>query len=48
MIEIMKVRGSNNYKIPHLKKAKLESENQFPTHLKYDPTLVQDIFLCLD
>ena len=40
MIEIMKVRGSNNYRISHLKKVMLESENQLPTHLKCDPTLV--------
>lgn len=48
MIEIMKARGSHDYKIPHLKKATLEEKNQLPIQLKCDPTLVKDVLCYLD
>ncbi|KAL7125602.1 hypothetical protein ABFS83_14G127700 [Erythranthe nasuta] len=44
MIEIMKVKGSNKYKIPHIKKAMMERVGQLPTHLKCDSELVQEVF----
>lgn len=43
MIEIMKAKGSNKYKIPHVNKEKLEREEQLPTQMKCDPILVQEV-----
>ena len=43
MIEILKTRGSQKYKIPHLKKEMLEHQGQLPTQLKCDPAIVQDV-----
>ena len=43
MIEIMKAKGSNKYKIPHIKKAMLQREGWFPTQMKCDPSLVQEV-----
>jgi hypothetical protein len=40
MIEMMKVYGGNNYKVPHLGKHKLEREGQLPLTLYRDSTLV--------
>jgi hypothetical protein len=40
MIEIMKVYGGNNYKMPHYGKYKLEREGQLPLTLHCDSTLV--------
>lgn len=47
MIEIMKTRGSNNYKIPHIKKAILQREGQLPTQMKCDPSIVEDVLQSL-
>ena len=33
MIEIMKLRGAKNYKIPHLKKKSLEKKQKLPLYL---------------
>jgi hypothetical protein len=41
MVEIMKIKGCNNYKIPHIKKATLERENNLPIAIKCDHALVQ-------
>ncbi|KAL7093621.1 hypothetical protein ACP275_11G050500 [Erythranthe tilingii] len=43
MIEIMRVRGSQKYKTPHIKKATLEREGRLPTRMKCDLELVQDV-----
>ena len=43
MIEIMKAKGSNKYKIPHSKKAVLERCGRLPTRMKCNPTLVQEV-----
>ncbi|XP_058726901.1 uncharacterized protein LOC131598302 [Vicia villosa] len=48
MIEIMKIRGSQKYKIPHFKKEMLEHQGQLPKQLKCDPTLVQDVLRYLN
>jgi hypothetical protein len=48
MIEIMKKRGSNRYKTPHLKKKSLERRGQLPTRLKCDAALVQDVLKYLE
>ncbi|KAL6542781.1 hypothetical protein OROHE_010301 [Orobanche hederae] len=42
MIEIMKVRGHNNYKIPHMKKAMLLSQGILPENLEVDAHVVND------
>ncbi|KAL7116842.1 hypothetical protein ACP275_03G031400 [Erythranthe tilingii] len=43
MIEVLKIKGCNKYKIPHIKKAMLERTGQLPTQLKCGPELVQEI-----
>ncbi|KAL7098802.1 hypothetical protein ACP275_09G041400 [Erythranthe tilingii] len=43
MIEIMRGKGSNKFKIPHMSKAMLEREGRLPTQLKCDRELVQEI-----
>jgi len=43
MQEIMKIRGSNKYIIPHLKKSILEKEGNIPSQMACDPNLVLDI-----
>ncbi|WZZ39489.1 hypothetical protein YC2023_035748 [Brassica napus] len=42
MIEIMKIGGGNNYKIPHLKKDTLEREGLLPVQMDCDPNLVEE------
>ncbi|WCJ18226.1 hypothetical protein M5689_000596 [Euphorbia peplus] len=42
MREIMKERGSHKYKVPHIGKLRLEREDNLPTQVKCDATLVQD------
>lgn len=37
MIEIMKAKGSNNYKIPHMEKEMLLKRGLLRTQLKCDP-----------
>ncbi|XP_065877171.1 uncharacterized protein [Euphorbia lathyris] len=39
MIEIMKAKGSNKYKIPHINKVMLERQGNLPTQLKCDSEL---------
>jgi len=43
MIEAMKVRGGNNYKMPHVNKPLLEKENNLPKQLKCDLNLVKEV-----
>uniref|UniRef100_A0A0A9EXU2 Tc1-like transposase DDE domain-containing protein n=1 Tax=Arundo donax TaxID=35708 RepID=A0A0A9EXU2_ARUDO len=43
MIEVIKARGGNNYKTPHINKALLEREGKLPWQLKCDLHLVQDV-----
>ncbi|KAL6568026.1 hypothetical protein OROHE_003710 [Orobanche hederae] len=42
MVEIMKVRGHNNYSLPHMKKATLIKEGRLPIDLEVNPQLVQE------
>ena len=48
MIEIMRAKGSNKYKIPHVSKSMLESEGKLPTQIKCDPLLVQEFISYLN
>ncbi|KAL5717415.1 hypothetical protein ACHQM5_010420 [Ranunculus cassubicifolius] len=43
MREIMKVEGSNKYKIPHMNKARWEREGNLPTQVSCDYNLVQNV-----
>lgn len=47
MVEIMKVGGSNRYKIPHMSKAALERQGQLPRQIKCDKKLVEDVLSVL-
>jgi hypothetical protein len=40
MNEILKAEGGNEYKIPHMNKAKLEKADTLPTILDVDPCVV--------
>lgn len=43
MIEIMKVRGDNTYKIPHMNKAYLERKNELPVQMQCDAKILEDV-----
>nr|AAL34940.1 Unknown protein [Oryza sativa]AAP51884.1 transposon protein, putative, Mariner sub-class [Oryza sativa Japonica Group] len=40
--EAMKVKGSNNFKIPHMKKGTLEREDRLPTSIHCQPSLLDE------
>lgn len=40
--EILKVRGGNNYNIPHIRKEMLERQGWLPIQLNCDTTLVNE------
>lgn len=42
MVEILKVRGSNKYDIPHIKKSILERQGKLPLQLDCDARLIED------
>jgi hypothetical protein len=42
LIEVMKVRGGNRYKIPHMNKSRLEALGILPKRLRCDYQLYQD------
>jgi hypothetical protein len=42
LIEVMKVRGGNRYKIPHMNKSRLEALGILPKRLSCDYQLYQD------
>ncbi|CAI8602512.1 unnamed protein product [Vicia faba] len=43
MIEIMKIKGSNKYKIPHMKKDMMYNQGCIPTQLSCDSLLIQEV-----
>ncbi|XP_019099327.1 PREDICTED: uncharacterized protein LOC109132269 [Camelina sativa] len=43
MQETMKIGGSNNYKIPHMRKEALEREGQLPKQIKCNSTIVENV-----
>jgi hypothetical protein len=43
LIEVMKTRGGNKYKIPHMNKDNLESMGILPKRLKCDPQLYESV-----
>jgi hypothetical protein len=43
LIEVMKVRGGNRYKIPHMNKSRLEALDILPKRLSCDYPLYQDV-----
>lgn len=48
MMEIMRSKGSNKYKIPHVNKTRLENRNELPSQLRCDPMLVQEVMQYLN
>ncbi|KAJ0090185.1 hypothetical protein Patl1_13086 [Pistacia atlantica] len=40
MISILKAGGLNKYKVPHMKKYRLEGQNCLPKQLDVDPALI--------
>ena len=42
MVEILKVRDANRYKIPHMKKASLQRKGRLPTQIQCDAGLLED------
>lgn len=47
MREILKIEGSNKYKIPHVNKSRLEREGGLPTQVSCDYNLVQNVMTML-
>ncbi|XP_074337431.1 uncharacterized protein LOC141674619 [Apium graveolens] len=43
MIQIMKYRGANNYKIPHMNMKALERKRKLPLQLRCTPKLIEDV-----
>ncbi|XP_058745183.1 uncharacterized protein LOC131617899 [Vicia villosa] len=48
MIEIMKLKGSNNYKIPHVKKDVMFHQGRLPVEIKCDGELVHEVMEYLE
>lgn len=40
LMEAMKVKGNNNFKIPHMNKEALEKEDRLPTSIPCEPSLL--------
>ncbi|KAL4346841.1 hypothetical protein GQ457_17G010120 [Hibiscus cannabinus] len=45
MIEIMKIKGGNNYILPHMSKQSLERNGELPSQLRCDQDIVQEALL---
>ena len=43
MMEIMRAKGSNKYKIPHVNKLMLQNAGKLPTQMKCDSALVHEV-----
>lgn len=48
MTEIMKVRGTNSYKLPHMKKGSLERIGELPVKMHCDKEFIEDVTKWLD
>ena len=42
LMEAMKVKGCNKFKIPHMKKETLEREDRLPSSISCDPSLLNE------
>jgi len=42
LIEAMKKKGNNNFKIPHMKKETLERQGRLPTSIPCPPSLLDE------
>jgi hypothetical protein len=42
LMEVMKKKGCNNYKIPHMNKATLERKDWLPTSIQCPPSLLEE------
>jgi hypothetical protein len=43
MVEIMKIKGSNRYKTPHMKKDSMYNQRELPSQLSCGPSLIQEV-----
>jgi hypothetical protein len=43
MVEIMKIKGSNRYKTPRMKKDSMYNQGELPSQLSCDPSLIQEV-----
>lgn len=43
LMEAMKVKGNNNFKIPHMNKEALEKEDRLPTSIPCEPSLLDAV-----
>jgi hypothetical protein len=46
--EAMKIKGGNNYKIPHMQKERLEREQRLPLQISCEPSLLAEAIDSLD
>jgi hypothetical protein len=42
LLEAMKLKGCNNYKIPHMNKATLERQDRLPTSIQCPSSLLEE------
>ncbi|XP_058223067.1 uncharacterized protein LOC131332786 [Rhododendron vialii] len=47
MVEVMKVNGGNNYKLPHIKKPQLMRDGVLPSHLECGQDVVENVLIHL-
>jgi hypothetical protein len=40
--KVMKIKGCNKYKIPHMQKERLEREERLPLQISYEPSLLAE------
>jgi hypothetical protein len=46
--EVMKIKGCNKYKIPHMQKERLEREERLPLQISCEPSLLAEAIGSLD
>jgi hypothetical protein len=46
--EVMKIKGCNKYKIPHMQKERLEREERLPLQISREPSLLAEAIGSLD
>jgi len=48
LMEVMKIKGCNKYKIPHMQKERLEREQRLPLQISCEPSLLAEAIGSLD
>lgn len=48
LMEVMKIKGCNKYKTPHMQKERLEREQRLPLQISCEPSLLAEAIGSLD